>query len=414
MKNNSVGLVKQANRSIVIETIMSNRVVTIEGIVRFAKLSRPTVLGIIKDLSNENLVIKAGLATSEIGRQAVLYSLNSHAFYALGIDIDGPPVRLSISDLNGVSLYNTEFSIALTDSGEQVAETIVQNINRSIVEAGIDATKILGIGLGVPGVINLAENRIEFISRIKGCLQLSVSDLIGKKTGLPVYVRNDAHLLGLAEYSLKKLTGDLIYVIHRSGIGSAIIVSGNVFAGPHGNAGYLGHSTINANGRQCDCGRIGCLETYCSKRAIVADYFKQSGVQATYPEIVQLADDGDPVAKEIFAEAGRILGLGICNAIKMYDIATVVVGELGCDEKHVFFESICESIRQNTVEYMRTPPVVVLGKLDESEFGLGGCHYVLKKFFRRPELKVGDVPLDIEKREADVVGMKAIPPSPLA
>ena len=408
MKTNSVGLVKQANRSIVIETIMSNQVVTIEGIVRIAGLSRPTVLGIVKNLTDENLVIKAGFATSEIGRQAVLYSINSQAFYALGIDIDGPPVRLSISDLNGVSLFNTEFAIELTDSGHHIAETIVQHIDQAIVDAGIDVNKVLGIGLGVPGVVNLAENRVEFLSRLKGWLQVSVNDLIEEKTGLPVYVRNDAHLLALAEYSLKKLSGDLIYVIQRSGIGSAQIVSGNLFAGSRGNAGYLGHSTINANGRQCDCGGIGCLETYCSKRAIVADYFEQSGVQRAYPEIVELAGDGDPVATRVFAEAGRILGLGICNSIKEFDIATVVIGGLGCEEEHVFFRSICESIEKNVVEYMREPPRVVLGRLSENEFALGGCHYVLKKFFARPKLKVGDVPLDVERREVGIANMKAI------
>ncbi|MDR3570985.1 MAG: ROK family protein [Candidatus Pacebacteria bacterium] len=387
MKNN-IGLVKRANRSIVIEAIMSNEVVTIEGIVRMAKLSRPTVLGILKDLTDENLVIKTGFAPSEVGRQAVLYSINSRAFYAMGIDIDGPPVRISISDVNGVSLFNTEFAIELTASGSQIAEMIIQNIDRSINEAGIEAKKIIGIGLGVPGVISLTENRIEFISRIKGCLEVSVNNLIEERTGVPVYVRNDAHLLSLAEYSLKKLSGDLIYVIHRSGIGSAQIVSGNLFTGVNGNAGYLGHSTINANGRQCDCGRIGCLETYCSKRAIVADYCQQTAVQSTYRKIVQFASDGDPVAVGVFAEAGRILGLGICNSIKMFDISTVIIGGLGCGEKHVFFKSICESIRKNTLEYMRVQPRVVLGKLDESEFGLGGCHYVLKRFFSLPTLKV--------------------------
>jgi predicted NBD/HSP70 family sugar kinase len=248
--------------------------------------------------------------------------------------------------------------------------------------------KILGIGLGVPGVVDLERNEIEFISRIKGCLQISVNNRIVERTGIPVYVRNDAHLLSLAEHQLKKISSDLIYVIHRSGIGSAQIVSGNLFTGSNGNAGYLGHSTINANGRQCDCGRIGCLETYCSKRAIVADYAQKTGVQASYSKIVQLANDGDPGAVGVFAEAGRVLGLGICNSIKMFDIATVVIGGLGCGEKHVFFKSICESVRDNTLEYMHSQPRVVLGKLDESEFGLGGCHYVLKRFFSLPKLKV--------------------------
>ena len=386
MKSNNIKIVKKANKFLVLEVIREYECITVEGIINRTGLSRPTVLNIIKELLQDNIIIKSGYASSDIGRQPVLYSINANGFFAMGIDFDGPPVRLAISNLNGEPIYTSYWEIDLEDSIENIFNTIIENINKAIIETGIEISKILGLGLGLPAVIDKSKNKPVIISRISQWRDIALDVFIKSKTGLDVYVKNDAHLLGLAEKNFIKNTEDIIYIIHRSGIGASIIMNGKLYDGNNGNSGYIGHTVINFNGKRCDCGEKGCLETYCSKRAIVEEYYDCTGQKKSYYEIIKAAEKRDQNAIDILASAGEVLGLGISNIIKSYDIYTVVIGDLKCSENHLFFKIIKEAVKRSTKSFALKPPKVILGKLKEENFGLGGCHYVLGNFFSSPRL----------------------------
>lgn len=388
MKANNSKIVKKANKFLVLEIIKEYECITVEGIISHTGLSRPTVLTILKELTEENLVTKSGYAPSDIGRQPVLYSINANGYFSMGIDVDAPPVRLAISNLNGEPVYYSYWEIGLEDTVEDIVNIIIENINKAISEAGIDPSKILGIGLGMPAVIDKTKNKTAVISRIKGWVDVPVDSMIKAKTGIDVYVRNDAHLLGVAEKSFLKNTDDIIYIIHRSGIGAAIIINGHLYEGKYGNSGYIGHSAIEINGRQCDCGAKGCMETYCSKRSIIEDYYNLTGKRCSYVDIIKGAEKNDKDAVSVLIAAGEAFGIGISNVIKAYDISTVVIGDLKCSEKHVFFKTISETVKMNTENYALKPPKILVGKLKEQQYGLGGCHFVLKKFFSSPKLKL--------------------------
>lgn len=388
MKANNSRIVKKANKFLVLEVIRKFSCVTVEGIVDSTNLSRPTVLNILKELTEESLVVKSGFAPAEIGRQPVLYSINTHGFFAIGIDVDDPPVHLAVSDLNGELVYSVDWQIDAGDTVDAIVQALVDQIRKAIEVTGIEVRKVLGIGLGLPAVMDINQNRTAIISRIKGWMDIPVARLIQEKTGIEVVVRNDAHLLGAAELSFIDSREDVLYIIHRSGIGMAIYLNGELYEGGFGNSGYIGHTVIRADGRQCDCGQLGCLETYCSKRSIVERYRETTGRSLAYIEIVREAETAEGAARTVLVEAGEAFGIGISNAIKHFDISTVIIGDLKIDEKHRFYQAIHDSVKRHTANYLITPPRILLGKLDEKHFGLGGCHFVLKRFFSDPKLKL--------------------------
>ena len=385
---NTSKIVKKANKHLVLDTIKVFECVTVEGIINHTGMSRPTVLNILKELTEQELVIKSGFAHADVGRQPMLYSINANGYVAIGIDVDSPPVILDVANLNGEPIYTAAWDIEKDQPVDEIIEVIVENINKAILETGISRERIIGIGLGLPAVINVRKNKAVRISRIKGWIDVAVDKIIQEKTGIDVFVRNDAHLLSIAEYSIQKEFDNMLYLVHRAGIGMSVILKGKLYEGSMGNAGYIGHTVLVPNGNQCDCGNKGCFETYCSKRAITEEYQQKTGHLLPYREIVEMAKEQNTIAGEIFVNAGYYLGVGISNIVKLFDIPLVVLGDMECDENHIFFKSIQKSLIENMRSFSNVQPTLIIGKLSKEQFGLGGCHFVLQRLFKSPTLKI--------------------------
>lgn len=389
MKPNSYGLIKSANKALVLNTVKEYGPITTEDLVFRTRLSRPTILGTIRELSDDGLLAKAGFAESSVGRQPALFDLNTSKFFAVGIDFDFPPVRLALSNLKGELIYSREWVLDSQEEIPQIISSLIDNIHSSLSEAKIDKKDVIGIGLGLPAILNTNENKAVRIDRIRGWKNIPLKVRIEDATGLEVFSRNDAHLLGMVETSLLgQGVNNSLYVVHRSGIGMAVFINGKLYEGSYGNSGYIGHTVVDIHGPQCECGNFGCLELYCSKRAIKRAYLDLGGSKESYEGIVERALAGEATAFSVLHDAGTVLGYGISNAVKLFDSTHVIIGDERIEEENPFFTAICDTIHQNTADYAIQPIEVSLGQLTSSSFGLGGCHFVLDSFFHEPELKL--------------------------
>jgi predicted NBD/HSP70 family sugar kinase len=380
----NTNIVKKANQSLVLDVIRKYKSVTTEDIINYTQLSRPTVLTIVKELCMKDIVEKSGRAKQAVGRMPALYSLSQNSYYVMGIDVDSPPIYLTIARLDGETVYSKKWKISHDADMNELVTSLIDNITIALSESSIPSSKILGLGLGLPAVVNIMKNTAEKISRISGWQDICIDDMMKEKFGFTTYVRNDTHLL--AHMEINGLNEDILYILHRSGIGMAPIINGEVYEGTFGNSGYIGHTRIESKGRVCNCKTKDCLELYCSKRSIEDEYEKLTNQMLGYDELIVRASEGDPDAISVFRMAGYYFGIGIANAIKTYDIPTVIIGDLRCEEDHVFFQSVLESIKENSVNYNNETPVISLSKYTSNMYGLGGCQYVLDKFFEQPKL----------------------------
>ncbi len=383
-------IIRKANSFLVLDAIRRNGSITIEGIIDQTGLSRPTVLSILKKLQNDEVVMANGFAATEVGRQPALYSLNSINHLAIGIDVDGPPVNLVVSGLDGEVLYSHTWDIGFDDEGALIAESILNQILAAMEKLHVGHQDVLGIALGLPASIDMYKNQTVRLSRLTKWNNFPIHDYIQSQTKIKTYVRNDTHLISVAEHQFLQGVRNSLFIVHRSGIGMSVIINDQIYEGAMGNSGYIGHTTIDINGRQCDCGLKGCFETYCSKRAIVKDYLTVSGKKATYPEILDLASGGDQTAIRVLELAGEYFGVGISNFIRTFEIYNVIIGDIICSEDHVFFRSIVTSTERNLKNFTDEKPAIIRGKLDSGNFGLGGCQFILEKFFARPKLRLGE------------------------
>lgn len=384
LKNTNI--VKIANQALVLDSIKKNREITTEEVINQTGLSRTTVLTMMKELTQQNLIEKRGNVRQSVGRQPVLYSLSRDVYYAIGIDVDVAPIYMAIARLDGTMVYSRQWDVSENADGKEIKESIVQNVSRAFVEAKVRRDKIIGMGIGLPGVMNLQQNIAEKISRIRGWQDYDIANELGEDFDFPIYVRNDTHLLGHME--IKSENENMLYILHRSGIGMAPIINGEVYEGIFGNAGYIGHTRIEAKGRLCNCGLQDCLEVYCSKRSIEKSYQERTSSHLLYDDLIDAAKQGHKEACEVFQKAGNYFGIGIANAIKTYDIQTVVIGDLRCGEDHIFFQSIINSVAENSVNFSTKPPSVRQSSHKKKEYGMGACQFVLEKFFEQPKFQM--------------------------
>ena len=371
---NTTKIVGKANSYLVLNTIKENEKITVEGIVSNTGLSRPTVLKIIKELMERRLVKKAGYAENEVGRQPVLYSLDTESYFAVGIDIDGPPVYVAVTDLSGNLLYSRKYEVDVDIAIEALVDEVAGYVN-----AALNA-------LGIKESVDINTNQAYMVSRLKALIGEPIDELLGSRLKIPVLVKNDAHLIGVAEKKRIKEANDILCIVHRTGIGMAIILDEKIYNGSSGNSGFIGHLTVDVHGRRCACGKDGCLEALSSKRAIKEMYYEKTGEKLRYRQILAAAAKNDESAVEVCKYAGKYFGIGIANIVKILDIGTVVLSDIRCDENHIFFKSIRESMTEYLEPFFNKKISLTVGKLSESELALGGCSYVIDEFFVSPEL----------------------------
>jgi predicted NBD/HSP70 family sugar kinase len=389
---NNSRIIKYANRHLLLDTIKKYEPITIENMVHMTRLSRPTVLNILNGLIKRGIVEKVGFAESSGGRQPTLFSFNLSQHFAIGIDFEFPPVRLVISDLMGNAVLSRNWECRFDMNQKEIIDILVDNIRIAITSLNITAKNIIGIGLGIPGTINIKANRSEIISRIPEWNKTPISTIIEKELNIPVYVRNDAHLLALGvQQQLKLEETDFMYIAYRAGIGAAILKNGVLSEGEFGNAGYIGHTILDVNGDLCNCGQRGCLETFSSKRTIEYQYaqVRSLDTRISFNTLLELCDQGDVVARDLFGTAGKYLGVAIANSAKLLDISTVIIGDLNCSKDHHFMRSIIDTVNAYSANYSADHIKVLHHAFtDQAQYALGSALFVTDRFFTAPQLRL--------------------------
>lgn len=191
---------------------------------------------------------------------------------AIGIDIGGTSIKGAGITKEGKVLQVFSMPVVKGDSQETTINRLIDAINNYIKEQGFKKEEILGIGLGVPGVMDTKAGVITYSNNLQW-YDLPIVEMIEKGTGLKVKITNDANAAALGEgrYGAGKKYKNIIMVTLGTGVGGGIIIDGKLFEGNLGKGAELGHTVVVIDGEQCSCGRKGCLEAYASATALIRD-----------------------------------------------------------------------------------------------------------------------------------------------
>lgn len=248
--------------------------------------------------------------------------MNKHA---IGIDIGGTNTTIGLVSPDGTVVATTNLSTQEYSDSSKFMDDIVSGIRKLLGDH--EGATVAGIGIGAPNA-NFSTGYIEAnTANLRMKEPIAVCNILQDRFNIPAVASNDADAAAIGEriYGGAKECDNFVMVTLGTGVGSGFFVEGRLVHGANCMAGELGHLIVNPNGRDCSCGRKGCLETYTSARGICDTYrelvSKNAGThdiahlqQITCKDIGDLANKGDATAIETFRITARWLAIGLANA----------------------------------------------------------------------------------------------------
>jgi glucokinase len=283
----------------------------------------------------------------------------------LGLDLGGTEIKAVVpTDDNGV-LWSAQVDTFAAEGRDSVLDRMVQLI--ATAASAVAPRTIETLGVAIPGVVDPEAGRIELLTNLTADWNgFGVQAALEARTGLPVALLNDVRAATLAEHTVGAGQGynDFICVAIGTGVGGGLVLGGRLFLGSRGAAGEIGHVTVVPDGRRCNCGNVGCLETEASGPAIVraaCDAIQDGDTeleelagsrQPTPLQIAQAAERGSASAHAIFAHAGTMLGRALAGLVCVLNPQAIVVGGGVAKAGDLLLDPIRAEIARRTVVFM--------------------------------------------------------------
>jgi predicted NBD/HSP70 family sugar kinase len=369
----------RANLERVIRAVRLAGSLTQAEIARGTGLSAATVSNIVRELRDNGTVQVT--PTSSGGRRARAVSLSGDAGIVVGVDFGHSHLRVAVGNLAHQVLAEQTEPIDVDASAAQGFDRAEQLVGRLIAATGIGPDKVIGVGLGVPGPIDVATGVLGSTAILPGWSGINPREELAGRLGMPVHVDNDANLGSLGELVWGSGRGvqDLAYIKVASGVGAGLVINGRIYRGPGGTAGEIGHITLDESGPVCRCGNRGCLETFTAARHVLELLRGAHGPDLTVPRMVQLAREGDPGCRRVIADVGRHVGMGVATLCNVLNPSRVVLGGDLAESGELVIGPIRESVARYAIPSAARQLTVVPGALGGRAEVLGALALVLSE-----------------------------------
>lgn len=401
MKRGSAHIVRKLNRYSVLQCVLENGPMSSEEIVRKTHLSRPTVTNIVKELLNDAILKKDGFGESTGGREPMLLNINEARVFAIGIDFEYPKVIVGIMNFLREPVVVESLELEKDVEPKDIVDMLLTSIDTLIDRFPYSQKDIIGIGVAISGIIDTEVGMSSRIERIDNWENVPIRRILEDRYKIPTYIRNDVHLLATVEQEKRRdLPKDFIYVGVRSGIGMAVIMDGEVYTGIKGNAGFLGHMTIEIDGQKCVCGQKGCVETAVGQLMLKRQYMALSNklyadVEKSsrfYSYLHEQSLRGDTVAENLLEKACVYLACGLANVVKILEISTIIIeGARPILEEEKYRQIFMSTLRNHLFENIRED-ISIITSMAENELIIHACsELVFKEYIKDKYTLNGDL-----------------------
>lgn len=369
----------RANLERVVRAVRMAGSLTQAEIARSTGLSAATVSNIVRELKDGGTVEVT--PTSAGGRRARSVSLSGDAGIVIGVDFGHTHLRVAVGNLAHQVLAEEAEPLDVDASSAEGFDRAEVLVKRLIEATGIGPDKVIGIGLGVPGPIDVESGTLGSTSILPGWTGINPSEELSGRLGVPVYVDNDANLGALGELVWGSGRGvkDLAYIKVASGVGAGLVIDGTIYRGPGGTAGEIGHITLDESGPVCRCGNRGCLETFTAARYVLPLLQPSHGPGLTMERVVQLAREGDPGCRRVIGDVGRHIGSGVANLCNLLNPSRVVLGGSLAEAGELVLGPIRDSVSRYAIPSAARQLSVLPGALGGRAEVLGALALVLSE-----------------------------------
>src|SRR5215213_5985474 len=372
----SLASLRRLNRQRVIDALRTHGTISRAEIARRTGLSRSTVSSLVSDLQADGLLAERaehGAAHGEQGgRPPILLSFEASAGVALGIGFDHDHVRVALGDLSSRILAERAVPMDTDHEAQEGLDVALAMVEELLAEAGVDRSRVIGAGLGLPGPVDQIDGVIGSSAILPGWVGVAAGEEMRRRLDVPVSVDNDANLGALAEltHGAGRGASELVYLKVSSGIGAGLILGGRLHRGTGGVAGELGHILVAPEGAVCRCGNRGCLETAASTGALL-EMLRRSHGELTVAEMLRLAREGDLGCRRVISDAGRVVGSAAAFVFNMLNPQRLVVGGDLAEAGDLLLDGVRSSLRLSALPAAAEHAPVVAGVLGERAQVLG-------------------------------------------
>lgn len=383
-------------RSKLLRELYQQHTLSRADLTRITGASSASVTGIVRELLQEGVVTEQGMQQDGLGRPRVMLCLNPTHRYVIGLRMVSAEVTGSLMDLRGNSL--AVLSCQLPDfQVETVLEHLRLLTQRLMQQANIQTKQVLGVGLALSGIVDV-RRRVCVHSFLLDWQNVPIGVLLEHQLQLPVVIENDVNSITIAQKLFAEATEQQYFAVLYldEGIGMGFYHEDRMLTGQNNAAGEVGHFTVVRNGRQCICGKKGCLQAYASSGALVQQA-REAGLDVdSTSDLTHLADQEDPEAVRLLTFAGQLVGLALSFVVDALDIRHVLVYAPAVSTSGHFQSALSEALQHHSLPLVPSSKTVLF-KDQDPDLWLSGAGGIVIHAFLNEQIPT-PAPLDRSAR----------------
>jgi predicted NBD/HSP70 family sugar kinase len=331
------GTTREINRQIALNLIRQHQPISRADLARLMNVRRGVASLLVSELLTESLIFEGAVGEAVgRGRRPTFLYIDSRQRCVVGVDIRASRTYILVTDLMGkqlgvVSSFQTNKDVTV------LTQELTRRIKQTLADKEIGSCA--GVGLVVPGMVDPAVGRVLHAPTL-GWRDVSLRDPLAAALGIPVHIENSGKACALAQLWTTRsdmvASANSVFVSISDGVGTGIVVNGELMRGRHNTAGEFGHVPLSIDGPRCSCGATGCWEAYVSNLATLSRYFGRDLSDArprdaetasfTVEDLIARARAGDAKALAAINSTARYLGLGLASIINSLDPARIYIG----------------------------------------------------------------------------------------
>nr|WP_305145343.1 ROK family protein [Blautia producta] len=388
----------QMNRSMVFDLIRRKGPISRAEIARTIGLSIPTVMKITEEFSHKQFVQDVGKGESSGGKRPELLELIPDSKYIIGVGVGRSKTNVLMMNLAGEVFIREIMETGGTVVPEVWISRLIRVIENVIRESGLPEKRILGMGIGMPGILDEDSGKVLFSPDFKW-ENVDMLTPIRERFKMDITIENANRALAMGEYYFGAGVDSRNFLVVNlgHGIGSAIMREGEFYRGSSGSSGEIGHIILEKNGPKCNCGNKGCLEAIASGNAIARDA-KIAVLEGNASKIMELVNGdinrieaktvfeaahlGDQMAIQITERAMQYIGIGLANYINLLDPDLIILFGGLTNAGDIFLKKIKEVLRERQMKFAGRQVKLVISQMGENGTAVGSASLVLKKLIK--------------------------------
>lgn len=306
--------------------------------------------------------------------------------FAVGVDLGGTYIKFGLVSSDG-KIVSKSF---LESKAENGPDAVIKQIKKGVSALlELSSSKIVGIGIGAPGVISVKKGTVENPPNLPGWGKVHLGRIIQKEFEIDTYVENDANAAAIGEmiFGAGKKLNSFVMITLGTGVGGGIIFERKLFRGETGAAGEIGHLSIDFNGARCNCGSLGCIEAYSGNNYIIHDVLKdyesqksslvfkiiENNLDLLTPKVIsQAAEQNDIYAINVINNLGTRIGYAMASVANLLDLTTIIVGGGVSGFGSRLLQAIENGMRERVLQSLKPRVKVISAKLS-NDAGIQGA-----------------------------------------